>query len=51
MAIWSTSTGDIIQRKIDKMFKDLPNVFGIAEIILVLGYGSDGKGQTMCCES
>ena len=31
------------QRKIDKIFKDLPNVFGIIDNILVLGYDGDGK--------
>ena len=29
--------------KIDKTFKDLPNVFGIVDDILVIGYESDGK--------
>ena len=31
------------QRKIDEIFKDLPNVFGTAEDILVVGYDVDGK--------
>ena len=35
--------GDMFQRKIDEIFKDLPNVFGIAEDILVVGYDIDGK--------
>ena len=30
-------TGDMLQRKIDKIFKDLPNVFGINDDILVVG--------------
>ena len=30
-------------RKIDKIFKELPNVFGIANDILVVGYKTDGK--------
>ena len=29
--------------KNDKIFKDLPNVFGIVDNILVVGYDSDGK--------
>ena len=33
-------TGDRFQR-IDKIFKDLPNVFGIADNILVVGYEAD----------
>ena len=35
--------GDMFQRKIDKIFKELPNVFGIADDILVVGYEADGK--------
>ena len=33
----------MFQRKIDEIFKDLPNVFGIADDILIAGYDSDGK--------
>ena len=33
----------MFQRKIDEMLKDLPNVFGIADDILVVGYDADGK--------
>ena len=33
----------MFQQKIDKKFKDLLNVFGIADDILVVGYYSDGK--------
>ena len=36
-------TGDMFQWKIGKIFKDLPNVFAIANDILVVGYDSDGK--------
>ena len=35
--------GDMFQHKIDEIFKDLPNVFGIADDILVVRYDSDGK--------
>ena len=31
------------QQKNYEIFKDLPNVFGIADTILVVGYDSDGK--------
>ena len=31
----------MFQRKIDEIFKDLPNVFDIADDILVLGYDTD----------
>ena len=34
--------GDVFQRKIDKIFNDIPNVFGIADDILVTGYDKDG---------
>ena len=36
-------TGDMFQRKIDKTFKDLPSMFGIADNFLVVGYDSNGK--------
>ena len=36
-------TGDMFQHKIDEIFKDLLNVFGIADDILVVGYYNDGK--------
>ena len=35
--------GDMFQRKIVKIFKDSPNVFGITDDILVVGYDRDGK--------
>ena len=34
--------GDMFQHKIDEIFKDMPNVFGIADDILVIGYDKDG---------
>ena len=34
--------GDMFQRKIDEIFNDIPNVFGIADNILVIGYNKDG---------
>ena len=34
---------DMFQRKIDNIFKDLSNVFSIADDILVLEYETDGK--------
>ena len=43
-AIWSSPhAGDMFQCKIDEIFKNLPNVFGIADDILVVGYDTDGK--------
>ena len=30
-------------RKVDEIFKNLPNVFGIADDILAVGYDCDGK--------
>ena len=35
--------GNMFQQKIDEIFKKLPNVFGIADDILVVGYDSDSK--------
>ena len=37
------SGGDMFQRKIDKIFKNLPSVFGIADDSLGEGYNIDGK--------
>ena len=37
--------GDMYERKIDEIFKDMPNVFGIADDILVAGYEADGIDQ------
>ena len=47
IAIWRTPAEDMFQicskEKIDEIFKDLPNVFGITDDILVVGYDADGK--------
>ena len=34
--------GDMFQCKIDEIFNDMPNVFGIADYILVIGYDKGG---------
>ena len=34
--------GDMFQHKINEIFNDMPNVFGIADDILVIGYDEDG---------
>ena len=33
----------MFQYKINKIFNDMPNIFGIADDILVIGYDEDGK--------
>ena len=38
----AAQVGDMFQRKIDKIYNDIPNVFGIADDILVIGYDKDG---------
>ena len=35
--------GDMFQQKIDEHFHDMPNVFGITNDILVVGYEDDGR--------
>ena len=35
--------GDMFQRKIDEIFKDMQNIFDIAYDILVAEYEADGK--------
>ena len=34
--------GNMFQRKINKIFNDIPNIFEIADDILVIGYDKDG---------
>ena len=36
---------DLFQRKIDEILKELPNIFGIAYDILIVGYDEDGTEQ------
>ena len=38
----TTPTVNMFQRKIDDIFKELPNAFGIANDILAVGYDNDG---------
>ena len=47
----------MFQCKIDKIFNDIPNVFGIADDILVIGYDKDGTDHNRtvynvlkCCQ-
>ena len=37
--------GDMFQCKLDEIFNDMPNVFGIMDNILVIGYDNDGTDQ------
>ena len=41
LAFGVAPAGDKFQREIDEIFKDLPNVFGIADAILDAGYDED----------
>ena len=34
--------GDMLQHKIDKIFSDMENIFGITDKILVIGYDENG---------
>ena len=34
--------GNMFQGKFDEIFNDIPNVYGIADDILVIGYDKDG---------
>ena len=42
--------GNMFQHKINKIFNDMPNVFGIANNILVIGYDKDrtGNNEAVC---
>ena len=39
----AASASDIFQRRIDEIFNDMPNVFGIADDNLAVEYKDDGK--------
>ena len=41
--IWSRSSREHIQRKIDKIFKEVPNVFDTADDILVVEYDTNDR--------
>ena len=43
IAIWNDTSRWHIPVKIDEIFKDLPNVFGTVESILIVGYHADGR--------
>ena len=35
--------GDMFQKKIEKLFSDIPNDFGIADDIQIAGFNADGR--------
>ena len=39
----ASPAGDIFKKKIDKQFNDMPNVFHIADDILITGFDEDGR--------
>ena len=43
ITIWNSTAGNMFQRKIDKIFNDMPNIFGIADDIFVVGYEDNGR--------
>ena len=43
VTIWSSTARRHVSEEIDEIFKVLPNVFGIADDLLVVGYDADGK--------
>ena len=45
LSLWVTPAGDMFLTRIDKLFQGLPNVFGIADDILIAGF--DDLGETM----
>ena len=42
MLFGAAMAGNMFQQKIDEIFSDMPNVFRIADDILVIGYDKDG---------
>ena len=39
----------MFQHKMGKLFNDMPNVFGIGDDILVIGYYNNGTGHNQLC--
>ena len=37
--------GNMFQHKINEIFNDMPNIFGITDEILAMGYNKDGRGH------
>ena len=50
LLLGTTPAGNMFQRKIDEIFKELPSVFGIADNILIEGCDNNGKehDRTLC---
>ena len=48
--IWSSCSRQYVPEKKDKIFKELPNVLGFADDILVVGYNSNeaDHDKTLC---
>ena len=45
--MWSNPCRRYVSTNTDEIFKDLPNVFGISDDILIVGYASNGKDQDL----
>ena len=43
LSFGTAPAGDMFQRKIGEIFKDIPNAFGIADDVIVAGYETDGR--------
>ena len=43
ITIWTSTSSWYVLGKKEKIFKDQPNVLGIADDILIVGYDIDGK--------
>ena len=43
LSFGAAPAGNMFQRKTDKIFNDMPNVFGITNDTLVAGYEADGR--------
>ena len=41
---------NIFQKKIDELFNDIPNVFGIADDILIVGFHAYGRDHDVSSE-
>ena len=49
-AILATLAGNMFQKRIDELFRGMPNVFGIADDILIAGFNEQGRDHDAVVE-
>ena len=51
IAVWSQPSRKHIPEKIDETFKELPNVFGIGDDVLIVEHNKDGTDHEITMQS